>query len=152
MSIWARLAAVFGFLDGRTVEIVFLFLTFGWGAWIVMPWDTFHTSPSYKVLSFIAPEWLWGATALLIGTCRINGLVFDNYPLRIFAAGAGCGIWWTTWVGIAWYEWRSIGVPVYFVLSSFCAYSLWELIRQYRQIRRSLGKSGGGAALAGIPH
>lgn len=149
MTFATRLRAVFGHLDVRSIEVVFLALTFGWGTWMAMPWDTFGSAPSYRILEQIAPEWMWGATAIFIGTCRLCGLLFGSFPLRIFAAGAGCGIWWSTWVGIAIHEWRSVGVPVYFVLSVFCAYSLWVLIRGYR---RSLRFERGGAALAGIAH
>lgn len=41
-------------------------LLLGFGVWLLAPNDTFAGSPTYHAMATVAPEWAWGASAVVI--------------------------------------------------------------------------------------
>src|SRR4051794_8161211 len=42
-----------------------------WGFWLVLPFDTFASSPAFGVMAQLAPEMLWGGVILTIGLMQL---------------------------------------------------------------------------------
>lgn len=120
--------------DTRPVEVLYAFLTFAWGTWLLFPGDTFATNAGYAYMSAFAREEFWGGAAVMIGVSRVIGLLVRNLALRVFAAWGGCVIWSMTATGIALYNARAMTVPLYGVLSLCCFLVTLSLMRRYRAL------------------
>lgn len=82
----------------RMVEWMFAAMMTVWGLWLLNPYFTTFTSPSYAPLATLFPEWVWGAWSVSIGTVRlialyINGRYRRTPILRIVCAVLGMA-WW----------------------------------------------------------
>lgn len=87
MTLWRE-------LDTRPIEVVYCFLTLGWGFTLLNPHrDIFLTSQSFSVMASIAPAKVWGVFALIVGTTRFYGLLMKCLSCRKFAAFGGMFIW-----------------------------------------------------------
>lgn len=83
----------------RLTEWLFASMMVGWGAYLILPIDTF-AGPQYALLAAIAPENVWGAFSLAIGMIRLTALWVNGSWKRTPAfrlAGSMFGVsWWLT--------------------------------------------------------
>lgn len=64
------------------------------GLWLLLPFDTFGSSPTFAALS-ILPEWLWGVTLIGLGTFHLLALQGGNRDQRRHAATIGYLVWFS---------------------------------------------------------
>jgi hypothetical protein len=63
-----------------------------WGLWLINPWwDVFTSADLYSRMSELAPEWLWGLTAIMTGATIVYGAVRPSY--KTLCVGAVVGGW-----------------------------------------------------------
>lgn len=81
----------------RSVEWMLAAMMLAWGIGLMLPGDTMSL-PQYRMLGAIAPETVWAAWSISIGTVRIIALYVNGAWRRtplIRAFGAILGIvWW----------------------------------------------------------
>src|ERR1043166_7395273 len=82
----------------RSVEWMLAAMMLAWGIGLMLPGDTM-TLPQYRLLGALAPDPVWAAWSISIGTVRIVALYVNGAWRRtplIRAPGAIVGmIWWT---------------------------------------------------------
>lgn len=87
------------------------------GAWLLLPWDTFESSPTFAVFS-ILPEWLWGLSLMALGASHLEALRSGNTDHRRHAATIGYLVWfsfamvfvWTNPPAIGWLAFLTAGL------------------------------------------
>lgn len=67
--------------------------TFLWGLWLTLPMDSFLGSPVVKLFYALAPEWVWGVAAMVIGILMLRGVIKNKYRTLVFGAAAGFYFW-----------------------------------------------------------
>lgn len=68
--------------------------TIVWGLWVLNPWSNlFDHAQLYVVMSHIAPEWAWGAFAILCGSITVYGAVKRKYGPLVRGAMASGAHW-----------------------------------------------------------
>lgn len=79
----------FEFTEIQNVTIKLL-----WGMWLLSPWwNTFANSVSFRAMSELANENVWGAGVVLIAVLHLAGLVFNIHFMRKYAIFAGFLFW-----------------------------------------------------------
>ena len=113
--------------DVELVEIVTGGIGASWGLWLLMPWTTFGSSPSFRAMASTAPEWLWGIVILIAGGLQLAGLGRDHFKMRRAGALAMAAVWVfvSTMIGIA--SPTSTGVIVYPWLAMASFWSYWRI-------------------------
>lgn len=66
------------------------------GAWLLVPFDTFHSSPTFAALT-VLPEWAWGAALAWLGTWHLVALRRGGRTQRRDA----CTVGWIVWFSFA---------------------------------------------------
>jgi CHASE2 domain-containing sensor protein len=64
-----------------------------WGIWLLLPWDTFGASPSFRAMKAFAPEWIWGASIAFVGFLQTLATLRKNYRARIVTAMLAIFFW-----------------------------------------------------------
>lgn len=64
------------------------------GAWLLLPWDTFSSSPTFAVLS-VLPETVWGGALVALGLWHWAALRSGDRDRRRLAATVGYLIWFS---------------------------------------------------------
>ena len=109
----------------RGVTVVIAAYTIVWGFWVVNPfWQVFDTAPLYSGLSSVAPEWAWGAFAIICGLASMMTAVSDRWNApTIFTCAAITGWHWSI-VGIMYLygDWHNTGGITALFLAVLCAY------------------------------
>jgi hypothetical protein len=105
-------------IDTRPIELLYCFLTLGWGSSLCLPGDAFSSAPAFAPMASIGPDWFWGAIAMVIGVTRAFGLFRSSVPARLLAAMGGGVIWTFTWLTMLLSGSGTTGVAVYGVLST----------------------------------
>jgi hypothetical protein len=63
-----------------SIIIVLGIYTVLWGLWIINPlWSVFPQAPLYSAMAAIAPEYVWGAIAIISGATTIRGAIKPSY-------------------------------------------------------------------------
>ena len=57
-------------------------IAFSWGLWLVAPWSTFDSSPTFIEMQKLAPEWIWGIIVFLFGTIQLISLILNWWQCR----------------------------------------------------------------------
>ncbi|QFP97363.1 hypothetical protein SEA_SPILLED_51 [Streptomyces phage Spilled] len=96
--------------------------TFVWGLWLALPWATFNRSPIYEFMEGLAPELLWGITAMCIGTLMLRGVWKQSYRPLHTGAAAGFYYWFVIAVFYILGSWESVGWINAFMVSLYCAF------------------------------
>ena len=52
------------------------------GTWLLLPINTFASTPSYQLLADIAPEWVWGLLFLIFGITQLTSVSLDQVRMR----------------------------------------------------------------------
>lgn len=66
----------------RPLEFILAIQAILFGAWLLLPYETFGVSSTYAVMRSIAPEWLWGAVIFGVGAIQFFGLFTKRIGIR----------------------------------------------------------------------
>lgn len=58
--------------DLSPIELYSASVALVWGVWLLGPWATFGSSPAYRAMADIAPEWTWGAVFAAAGLWQVS--------------------------------------------------------------------------------
>jgi len=76
------------------MELYLGILAMVWGAALLNPLaSAFASTPSYSAMARLAPEWVWGVGAALVGLGILVALLFDGIRWRRVGAFAGLCYW-----------------------------------------------------------
>jgi hypothetical protein len=64
------------------------------GIWLLLPLDTFDSSPTFAALA-IMPEWLWGVALVTLGSAHLAALHTGHQDRRRNAATVGYLVWFS---------------------------------------------------------
>lgn len=103
----------------------------GYGFWLMLPYDTFGASPSFRDVQQFVPEAGAGAAYFLVGLIWMFGLLIKQRLLRIGAAAAAAFlyVYWALMLGranfsgLAWWTYGTIAV-----------FAIWSVNRNYRRM------------------
>ncbi len=85
-------------IDVEGMELVSIIASISWGAWVINPaWDTFGSSPTFRIIASLAPEPVWGALVLWLGVSQLISLLLDMRRHRVIFNSISC----MTWMGMA---------------------------------------------------
>lgn len=113
------------------IEFLTAVMCLVWGAWLLLPFDTFHSSHVWMKMEAAMSEWAWGAFFLSTGLAHI--LVF----FRVGISGRTIWEFWNfaiwTYVGITFVQSLpgSLAGPTYLV---FALANAWAYLRLRRAI------------------
>jgi hypothetical protein len=96
--------------------------TFVWGLWLALPWATFNRSPIYELMSNLAPEIVWGITAMCIGAVILYGVWNSTYKALLRGALAGFYYWFVISGFYIFGSWHSTGWINAFMVAIYCAF------------------------------
>lgn len=94
-----------------------------WGFWLTAPWwDVFSTAPLYDIMETLAPEWVWGVFAMLIGAVVVYAVLKQSYGLLTYST-ALVGWHWAA-VGIFYFiaDWHNTGGITCLMLATYAAF------------------------------
>lgn len=103
--------------------IILGFLTSLWGIWLLFPqFSVFGTADLYTKMGEFAPEWAWGAWALVTGLFIILAIFEGMY--RTLSRIMAFATWhWFTVSGMMWWgDWQNTGGLTYMFIGVYCAY------------------------------
>jgi len=63
------------------------------GAWFLLPFTTFGSTPTFAAMRDLAPEAVWGIAMVALGIVQLVGLIADWWRWRRWSAMASCGVW-----------------------------------------------------------
>lgn len=95
-------------------------ILFGWGLWLLMPFDTFSTTDSYKILSELASEYGWGLFMCLTSSAMIVGAARRDEWLIMYGSIVAGVSYLLIWASFAGSNWKTTAVWVYLPLSIRC--------------------------------
>jgi hypothetical protein len=79
--------------DTRGAEVISAVLAWMWGLILLHPYETFRYLPNYRLMSEIAPEWVWGAGYLLVGALQSMAMCGNVHYFRYPAAVLSMLMW-----------------------------------------------------------
>ena len=97
-------------------------LTMIWGFWLLLPFDTFSSSPNYLGLSYIGTETIVGATVFLLGIIHV--WLFNqtyNKRIRLLSSFIHLILWLFISFTFLFSSAVSTAIPVYFYISLIAA-------------------------------
>lgn len=68
-------------------------LSFAFGIFLLLPFDSLDTAPAFMVMRQLAPEWAWGVWLLSSGVAQIGGLAVNHRRLRMLAGLSSFFLW-----------------------------------------------------------
>ena len=96
--------------------------TFLWGLWLTMPWSTFNRGPIYDLMSILAPELIWGISAMVIGGIIMYGVSKNAYAYLRRGALIGFYYWFIIAAFYALGSWQSTGWINSAMVAIYCAF------------------------------
>lgn len=103
------------------------------GVWLLLPWDTFSSSPTFRVIS-IMPEWLWGTSLVGIGVFHLSALRSGDVQQRQVGALIGFLVWFALGSVFVWTNPPAIG----WILFMWAALmQMWASLRLSSEVARS---------------
>lgn len=125
--------------DNRTelFEWCSLFMLASWGIVLLVPWQTFPTTPAYALLAEIASEENWGLLALAVSSTQFAGLTNNwyifGYQLRVSSQFLTASLWLV--VGILFFLGNPKGhaAAIYTLMGMFSLYTGILLMRRKRR-------------------
>lgn len=114
--------AMFRPINKAAISIMGVF-TLIWGFWVANPfWDVFTTAPLFHVMAAIAPEWVWGVAAIIVGAVMIWGVIRMSY--RSLKTGALSGFYFWVLSSVAFFmgDWQNTGGITLAMIALYCGY------------------------------
>jgi hypothetical protein len=117
--------------DPAAAEIHCAAIAAVWGVLLVLPGNTFSTTPSYDAMAHIMPEWCWGVMMLALSCQGIVGVVTAMQSLRRTAALYGVVSWsLIAWLLVLANPWATGGY-VYLLTAITHGSTYWRLGARY---------------------
>lgn len=83
LQVATRLRTLFFDYDFEFSEFFVGLFTLLWGLWLLNPLlDTFTSSPSFRAMLELGPEWVWGLVTATIGGLQLAALIADRPQAR----------------------------------------------------------------------
>jgi len=107
-----------------------------WGIVLIVPWDTFSTTPAYSVLARIANEEQWGLLALALAGVQVAGMQSNwyifGYEMRISTLLVAACAWVAIGVLFGLGNPRGHAVVIYLLSGAACFWQAYQLHRERR--------------------
>lgn len=104
-----------------------------WGAWLMLPFDTFGTGLAYRTMSVLAPETVWGAGFSLVGVLLYVGSVKGCRRVQVVAAGASTLAFGLLASTLLWGNLYGVGWLTFSVLAAANYWALRQLVTPRRK-------------------
>lgn len=114
--------ALFRPINKAAISIMASF-TLLWGCWVANPWWTvFTTAPLFNAMSLLAPEWVWGVTAIVVGIAMLAGVIRMSYRSLMMGASAGFYFWICASIAFFLGDWQNTGGITLLMIALYCGY------------------------------
>lgn len=114
--------AMFRPINKAAISIMGVF-TLLWGFWVANPfWDVFTTAPLFHFMAALAPEWVWGGAALIVGMIMMYGIIKMSYRSLLRGAQVGFYFWIFASINFFLGDWQNTGGITLFMIAFYCAY------------------------------
>jgi hypothetical protein len=110
-------------MEKRIIEGIIALSALSWGVWLLLPFDTFGSSATFRVLPMIAPEWAWGAVFVTVSLLLLFGILRCSRAIRRHALLFLSLLWLATWSALVISNWRSTAATNYIWWAILSAYS-----------------------------
>lgn len=115
-------SALFKPINKAAISIMGAF-TVLWGLWVCNPfWTVFTQAPLFQVMAFVAPEWVWGIAAVIVGISMLYGVIQMAYSPLV--AGARTGFYFWMFASICFFigDWKNTGGITLLMIALYCGY------------------------------
>ena len=99
--------------DTYVIEIYQALLSVLWGGWLLAPWPTFPSTPTFRVMALLMPEELWGGMLICVGLLHGCGLARRSLSVRRASILLGFAIWVAISTAIVSANWRTTATITY---------------------------------------
>lgn len=101
-------------MNKRITEAILAFCALSWGIWLLFPFDTCTSAPTFTFFCRIAPEWVWGSLMASGGSVLCWG-IFRGGDCRIRRAALMLLsiTWFVVWITFLIGNWRSTAAVNY---------------------------------------
>ena len=94
-----------------------------WGLFVMLPFfEVFDQAPIFRILTEIAPEWLWGIVTMLTGLYMIWGVAKPSVTSLIRAGYAGAIHWLVIASCFFIGDWQNTGWLTSLFIAIYCAF------------------------------
>lgn len=120
--------------DFEFSELITGLVSFFWGLSLLNPaWNSFDTTPIYRLMAQVAPEEAWGTVLLSLGTLQLVALLAEWWSVRRVVAMWGCGLWaFVSYIVIT----TNPRAPIAVTAPAFLFASAWAYLRMRFHRRR----------------
>lgn len=80
-------------IETRPLEISTAVQSILWGTWLLLPFQTFGSSPVFSVMAVVAPEQVWGVLALASGVFQLVAAHTKRLKWRWYATCLTLFLW-----------------------------------------------------------
>ena len=115
--------------DLKIIEIALIALLFWWSFILILPMDTFSSSPSYKAMAGIAPEEVWSVGFFIAAALSFIGMIYERKNIRMVGLIVGSWLWIFVSAMMAIGNVATTATGTYFVifcLNAFVVYKVGE--------------------------
>lgn len=101
--------------------------------WVANPfWNVFSRAPLYSWMHALAPEWVWGLVAFVVGILMIHGVIRHSY--RSLVTGALVGYFHWLMIAVMYFggDWRNTGGITASIIAIYCAF-IWLNITKNKE-------------------
>lgn len=116
--------------DTEIVELLLGVLALNWGLLILAPFDTFGSTPSFRVMASAAPEPVWGSALFIAGVLHICGLARNHRHTRQAAAFFTFLCWMVIAISFGLANPQGTAMAVYPTLALLSAWAYVRLARE----------------------
>lgn len=85
----------------KPIEVTLIALALWWALVLVLPWDVFSNSPSFRTMADLFPETVWACIAFAIGAVNLYGMLFKRFYARVLGLSMASGFWISVSVSLA---------------------------------------------------
>jgi hypothetical protein len=100
-----------------------------WGAFLLLPQDTFASTPTFNSMELLAPEWAWGLAIMSGGLWQLASMSMEHHRSRRISALGGALTWAFISVLFALANIASTAVIIYPLLCLSATWAYWRLGR-----------------------
>lgn len=116
------------------MELLVSMISVVWGLWILNPFgDTFPSSPSFRGMALMTPEWVWGLAMMGLGLVRLYALYRSSVVWRARLSVVGWLVWGFISISFALSNLWATATPIYGI---FAGCSLIVARRLHKEIDR----------------